>query len=245
MTAGPTLLAALVAAVAGAGEAPQGFVRPVLTPLPPRPAQQPVRPVRTPLPARDDVAARIVRPVVLRDAPDGSVVARVGRRTEFGSPRIVPIVRRDGDWLGVIATELPNGTVGWVRAADVRLVQEPVRLDVILSKRELRVVRHGRAVARMTIGIGAPATPTPTGDFAVTDGLRGWGPYGCCILALSGHQMKLGQGWTGGDRLAVHGTAQLSTIGTAATLGCLRANAADLRRLLRLVRLGTRVRISA
>jgi hypothetical protein len=245
MTAGPTLLAALVAAVAGAGEAPGGVVRPVLTPLPSRAAEPPVRPVRTPLPARDDVAARIVRPVVLRDAPDGREVARLGLRTEFGSPRFVPVVRRDGDWLGVIATELPNGTVGWVRATDIKLVQEPVRVDVLLSKRQLRVVRHGRAVAHMTIGVGAPSTPTPTGDYAVTDSLRGWGPYGCCILALSGHQTKLAQGWTGGDRLAVHGTSQGSTIGAAATLGCLRANAADLRRLLRLVRLGTRVRIQA
>ena len=30
--------------------------------------------------------------------------------------------------------------------------------------------------------------------------------YGCCILALTGHQTNPPPGWTGGDRLAIHGT---------------------------------------
>src|SRR5439155_25580294 len=100
------------------------------------------------------------------------------------------------------------------------------------------VVSAGRTTLRMTVGIGSQQTPTPTGWFAVTDDLRGWGPYGCCILALSGHQPRLAQGWTGGDRLAVHG----STTGSASgPLGCLRADTAHLRRLQRAARLGIRV----
>ena len=97
----------------------------------------------------------------------------------------------------------------------------------------------------MSVGIGSTDTPTPTGEFAVTDGIRGWGPYGCCILALSGHQPQLAQGWTGGDRLAVHGTDAGRTIGGASSLGCLRAGERDLRMLLKTARLGARVRIQA
>ena len=48
------------------------------------------------------------------------------------------------------------------------------------------------------------------GRFAVTDKLRtedrADSPYGCCALALTGHQTKLVPGWPGGDRLAIHGT---------------------------------------
>jgi hypothetical protein len=242
MIAAQSLLAVLFAAIPGSGAAPAGVVRPILTPLPPR---IPRPPVRTPLPPLDDLGARVVAPVGLRDAPDGEVVSRVGPRTEFGSPRVLPVVRRQGAWLGVIASERPNGALGWIPAARVRFVRVPVRLSVSLSQRRLRVVEHGRTVARMTIGIGATGTPTPTGWFAVTDGLRGWGPYGCCILALSGHQPRLHQGWTGGDRLAVHGTSTTTTVGTASSLGCLRADAADLRRLLRVAMLGTRVHIEA
>jgi lipoprotein-anchoring transpeptidase ErfK/SrfK len=181
---------------------------------------------------------------MLRDAPAGAVVGRVGPRTEFGSPRVLPVVRREGRWLAVIAAERANGALGWVPASRARLVREPVRLEIDLSERELRVVDRGQAVQRMTVGIGSAATPTPTGWFAVTDGLRGWGPYGCCIVALSGHQRRLPQGWAGGDRLAVHGTEAPATVGAASSLGCLRARAADMRRLLRLVRLGAKVHIT-
>jgi len=234
-----TLVAAIIAVTGAPDAPPQGLVPPVLTPLPPQ------RPVRTPLPPRIDVGARVLRPVMLRDRPGGAMVARLETRTEFGSPRVLPVVRRRGDWLGVIATERANGTLGWLPADGVRLVEEPVRLHVDLSARTLRVVRSGRTVARMSVGIGSADTPTPTGEFAVTDGIRGWGPYGCCILALSGHQPQLAQGWTGGDRLAVHGTPTGDTIGGAASLGCLRAGERDLRMLLRTARLGARVRIQA
>jgi hypothetical protein len=70
-------------------------------------------------------------------------------------------------------------------------------------------VRSGAGVVRsFRVGIGAPGTPTPVGRFAVTDELKGAGyspVYGCCILALSAHQTRLSSGWTGGDRIAIHG----------------------------------------
>jgi hypothetical protein len=78
----------------------------------------------------------------------------------------------------------------------------------------------------------------------VTDKLHGatYGSYyGCCILALNGHQTNLPPGWTGGNRLAIHGTNAPGTIGTAASAGCLRAADADLRVLMRRVPLGTPV----
>jgi lipoprotein-anchoring transpeptidase ErfK/SrfK len=242
MIAAGALLAVLAATVPGQGPADVGVVRPVLTPLPLRVER---KPVQTPLPPLEDLGAKVVSPVGLRDRPEGRVVARVGPRTEFGSPRVLPVVHRRDGWLGVIATERPNGELGWIRDAGVRFVRVPVRLSVSLSQRRLRVIERGRTVARMTVGIGSAGTPTPTGWFAVTDGLHGWGPYGCCILALSGHQPKLRQGWTGGDRLAVHGTPSGDTIGAAGSLGCLRADAADLRRLMRVATLGTRVHIEA
>lgn len=216
--------------------------QPVLTPLPALVAHQPVR---TPLPPPDDIGARVLRRVALRSTPGGAVVARVGPKTEFGSQRVLPIVHRRAGWLGVIAAEMPNGKVGWIPDRGVRYVRVPVRLNVSLSQRRLRVMSGGRVVASMPVGIGSSDTPTPTGWFAVTDGLKGWGPYGCCILALSGHQPKLRQGWTGGDRLAVHGTPTGTIAGGSGSLGCLRADAGDLRRLMRIASLGTRVFIEA
>jgi lipoprotein-anchoring transpeptidase ErfK/SrfK len=69
--------------------------------------------------------------------------------------------------------------------------------------------------------------------------------YGCCILALSGHQVNTPAGWQGGDRLAIHGTNQPASIGVPSSAGCLHAEAADLRTLMRHVPLGTPVFIRA
>ena len=43
----------------------------------------------------------------------------------------------------------------------------------------------------------------------------------------------------GVDRLAIHGTNGLATIGTAGSAGCLRASDADMRALMERVPLGT------
>src|SRR5262245_6405126 len=127
MTGTGNLLAALAVAVTGAWTHPLGVAPPVLTPLPP-PA-----PVTTPLPERGDVAAWVTATVPALDAPGGTAVGRLRPQTEFGSPHVVPIVRRRGDWLGVIASTQPNGRVVWVDAERVQLIREPVRVEVSLS----------------------------------------------------------------------------------------------------------------
>jgi lipoprotein-anchoring transpeptidase ErfK/SrfK len=108
------------------------------------------------------------------------------------------------------------------------------------------VYRHDRLVRRFRVAVGALATPTPTGRFAVTDNLAmdaGSAAYGCCAVALSGHQPRIASGWSGGDRLAIHGTQLVNTIGTTASHGCLRARDADARFLIHHLWLGTVVTI--
>ena len=195
--------------------------------------------------ARGTLVAQVLpgRVVDVRSGPAGAVVARLTSRTEFGSPRTFAVTR-DGAGRGyaVITTELPNGRRGWVDAGTgaLRLSHSPVTLDVDLSSRLLRVHSGDRVLRTMRVGIGAEGSPTPTGRFAITDELRGSAyssAYGCCILALSGHQTNLPRGWTGGDRLAIHGG---STVG-AVSAGCLHAATADLLYLMRSVPLGTQV----
>jgi lipoprotein-anchoring transpeptidase ErfK/SrfK len=90
--------------------------------------------------------------------------------------------------------------------------------------------------------MGRPESPTPLGRFAVTDKLVSRvSYYGCCVLALSATQPRLPRGWSGGNRIAIHGTDEPSTIGTAASAGCPRARDRDLRYLLDAVPLGTPV----
>jgi hypothetical protein len=191
--------------------------------------------------------ARVLHAAVLRASPGGRRVGRVGRRTEFGSPRVLAVLRRRGAWLRVQAPQLPNGRAAWIRAAGVRLGAVDLSVHVDRSARTLRVRRGRRVLRRMPVAVGMPGSATPTGRFAVTDRLTmpAGTPYGCCAVALTGHQTALPSGWSGGDRLAVHGTNAPATVGREASLGCLRAHAADIRWLLRRLPLGAPVFIRA
>ncbi|MDP9401714.1 MAG: L,D-transpeptidase, partial [Actinomycetota bacterium] len=192
--------------------------------------------------------ARLLRPALLRARPGGPVVARLGLRTRFGSPQVLAVVAERGGWLGVLSEHRPNGRLGWIPRRAARIVTEPYALRVDLSRRRLTVLRGGRVVRRVRVAVGAPGTATPTGRFAVTDLLRTGradSPYGCCILALSGRQPDLPQGWPGGDRLAIHGTGDEASVGSAASNGCLRARRGDARWLLGHVTLGAPVTIRA
>jgi lipoprotein-anchoring transpeptidase ErfK/SrfK len=198
---------------------------------------------------RGAVVAILTRRTALRAAPHSGArkLARPSLRTEWGSPRVLAVEGRKGRWLRVIATELPNGRLGWIPISATKLVANPwfVRADV--SSREVTIYRRGRAVRQFHVAVGGPSTPTPTGRFAVTDKLnmRNSSAYGCCAVALSGHQTRIASGWSGGDRLAIHGTRLVGTIGSAASFGCLRARDADARWLMKRVFLGTVVEIRA
>jgi lipoprotein-anchoring transpeptidase ErfK/SrfK len=185
---------------------------------------------------------------VVRAHPDGPVLLRASAQTEFGSPRTFLVVKTSGRWLGVTAPELGNGRVGWVDAGTpgVTTTAPVLSVEVDLSDRQLSVREGARVVRSVPVGVGRPGSPTPTGRFSITDKLLGdryRGVYGCCILALSGTQPNLPAGWTGGNRLAIHGTASGSTIARAASAGCLHAGTDDLRYLMSALPLGTPVTI--
>jgi L,D-transpeptidase catalytic domain len=221
----------------GSAASPGGSARTAPVRASPAPEHRAPRP-RQLVVVRDDVA--------LSDRPGGPRALRIGSTTEFGSPRVLGVAARRGDWLGVVATERPNNRLAWVRrnGPGLNLRRTGWSLHADLSERTLTLRKDGRRVHRLAVAIGRPGSETPTGRFAVTDKLSGsqFGAYyGCCILALSGHQPNTPPGWTGGDRLAIHGTDAPSTIGTAASAGCMRASDADLRRLMAKVPLGTLV----
>lgn len=271
----PPQVIVVVAALAAVGAVLLVLARPASGREAPRPAEKAatappaaeptalvsaVEPVAEPEPAPAAAPVRdpgflVVRPargtsLVVRSRPGGRVVARLGARTEFGSPTTLAVARNRDGWLGVVTTHLPNGRLGWVDPQESPVVRSRTRVSVTidLSQRRLVVRRGDEALRRIRVAVGRPGSPTPRGRFAVTDKLPGdrySASYGCCIVALSAHQPNLPPGWQGGDRIAVHGTNDPGSIGGAVSAGCPRASDRDMRYLMRKVPLGAPVFVRA
>ena len=182
--------------------------------------------------------------VDLHSSPGGPVFKTVGDRTEFGSARTFWIAKVRGDWFGVPTSELPNGKRAWIENDKSRLEVLETRYSIVadLSNRRLELRYGNRVLDGFPVTVGSLSSPTPPGSYSVTDGLvgEGVGPYyGCCALALTGHQPNLPPDWIGGDRIAIHGTPD--PVGGAESAGCLRATNPDLVSLFARVPLGAPV----
>jgi hypothetical protein len=209
------------------------------------PAQSP----RTPNPGSsrtNTVVDALPTGLALHSNPGGPVVGSLSSRTSFGSPRVVPVVRAASGWLGVITSQVHNGTLGWIRAQGANLQQITYSIRIELRRHRLTVFQNGHVVRTMPAGIGQPNAPTPVGQFAVTDKLR-FRPlssaYGCCALALSAHEPHLLPGWTGGDLVAIHSTPDTASIGRSVSHGCVRVSLAQGHWLMENIPLGTLVTV--
>lgn len=183
---------------------------------------------------------------VVRRWPGGPVAGTIAATTPLGahSWSWAFTKTRNGRWAKIGLTWRPNGRTGWIRLGGRRVVHTRTWVQADLSRRQVRLMRGRHALVVFKAAVGAPATPTPTGRFFVTDLVAtgdASGPFGWFAFGLSGHQPNLPVGWSGGDQLAIHGTNAPSSIGTAASAGCLRVSASALATLRRYVRLGTPV----
>ena len=142
----------------------------------------------------------------------------------------------------------PNGRTGWISLRGRRTVKSRVWVDAHVSGRRVNLMLGNHVMRSFVAAVGAAGSPTPTGRFSVTDPIATGdpgGPFGWYAFGLSGHQPNLPAGWSGGDQLAIHGTNSPSSLGTAASAGCLRVSSTALGILKRYLRPGTPVVIEA
>ena len=136
-------------------------------------------------------------------------------------------------WLQVRLPWRPNAATGWVNAGKVVLARTRWRIVVSTARRTLTLLRSGAVVRRLSVVVGKPTTPTPTGLFAVAWAIP-WHPndfLGSWVLELTAHSDVL-QEFDGGDgTVGIHGrggASLLDPLGTAASHGCIRLANADI-----------------
>jgi hypothetical protein len=199
--------------------------------------------------ARVAYAAAALHPLRARALPDGRVIGRFGKTNENGVPTVfgvrAELVRADcaAAWYRVQLPQKPNGSVGWVRAADVEVGVVSTRIVVDVSRRTLTLFRSGRPQLTTTVAVGSDTTPTPIGSFYVNQRLipaDHTGPYGPAAIGVSAFSNVL-TGWAQGGPVAIHGTDEPSSIGHAVSNGCIRVRNDVLLRLFHEVLAGTPV----
>ena len=166
-------------------------------------------------------------------------------RTPFGDQTWLLILRHRGDRGVALVPTAGEPKPALVNLSQLQLRWTRIKITIHLGRLRLDVRRGHRLLGSFPIAAGTPETPTPTGRFSVTDRIvfPHGGTYGTFALGLSAHQTHLLPGWTGGDQVAIHGTDNPGSIGSYASLGCIRVSEAALRVLERAVPLGAPVTI--
>jgi hypothetical protein len=197
--------------------------------------------------ARWAYAAQIL-PVREWPEPSARRVASISLTTEDGLPEVYMLLRSWTDatgrgWLRVRVPIGPKALTGWVEFSAFGRAHL-VRTQLVIVRRHLRATlyRAGRKVWRSRIGIGKASTPTPAGRFWIRERIRSTnsrGPYGPWAFGTSAYSRL--SDWPGGGVVGIHGTNQPGLIPGRPSHGCIRVPNPAIRRLARLMPVGTPV----
>ena len=116
----------------------------------------------------------------------------------------------------------------------------------MINRKTLRATlyRKGREIWKSRIGVGRGGTPTPGGRFYIREkliALQGGTIYGPLAFGTSAYSSL--SDWPRGGVVGIHGTNQPWLIPGRPSHGCIRVPNRNVRRLGRLLPIGTPVRI--
>jgi L,D-transpeptidase-like protein len=155
--------------------------------------------------------------------------------------------RDEGDrlWVRVPLSALPNGLGGWV-PRDALGDFHRVRTHLIVDRARFSayLLKDGRLVFSTRIGVGRPRWPTPAGEFYIRVRLEHYGDpfYGPVAFGTNARSPWLTD-WPKGGVVGIHGTDAPQLLPGRVSHGCIRMRNAAIRRLARLMPLGTPVSI--
>lgn len=128
---------------------------------------------------------------------------------------------------------------GWAQSTKPN--PEPERRIVVsVPDRKLALVENRRVVKVYSVAVGAPDSPSPTGEFRIAQRLTAPTYYAPGVVIPPGPENPLGPRWIGLSLkgYGIHGTNQPRSIGQHASHGCIRMRNRDVQELFELVRAG-------
>ena len=116
---------------------------------------------------------------------------------------------------------------------------------VSLPDRKLAVLENGVVLRTFAVSVGAPVSPSPVGKFAIVNRLANPTYYHAGVVIPVGKNNPLGPRWVGLNKqgYGIHGTSAPSSIGKAASHGCIRMLNRDVVEFATLVSVGDTVEI--
>ncbi len=177
-------------------------------------------------------------------------VGRLRFLTEDGLGEVYPVLAarmdsRERRWLQIRVPRRPNGKKGWVREETLGQLYV-VRTLLVVDRRKLRATlyKRGKRIWSARVGIGKAGTPTPRGRYWIRERLKGLGNkdlYGPWAFGTSAYSRL--SDWPGGGVVGIHGTNQPGLIPGRPSHGCIRVRNDKIRRLARLMPIGTPLRV--
>jgi hypothetical protein len=133
-----------------------------------------------------------------------------------------------------------NGWAQSTRPVAERNPEPERRIVVSVRDRKLALVENGRVVKIYSVAVGAPDSPSPTGEFRIAQRLTAPTYYAPGVVIPPGPENPLGPRWIGLSLkgYGIHGTNQPRSIGQHASHGCIRMRNRDVQELFELVRAG-------
>jgi hypothetical protein len=153
------------------------------------------------------------------------------------------VIEMTGVGAGLQATSNPADSVRVAKFARITAR----RIVVSLPDRKLALLKNGQVAKIYRVAVGKTSTPSPAGEFKIVNRVANPTYYHKGQVIPAGNSNPVGSRWMGlsAKSYGIHGTNQPSSIGKAASTGCIRMNKRDLEELFALVDVGDAVEIRA
>ena len=123
----------------------------------------------------------------------------------------------------------------------------PRRIVVSIDDRKLALLENDQVLRIYSVAVGADVTPSPEGEFTLVSRVENPTYYHTGKVIAPGKHNPLGTRWMGLSQkgFGIHGTNEPTSIGRAASHGCIRMSRQDLEELFTLVEVGDAVQIKS